>query len=78
MSTPRSLSVVPVSRSTLVTHLQVNMMLEIHLADQKLHAKSMAHELLRSIRIGIIMGHPHLVRLRAMMVHNATFWRHRL
>jgi hypothetical protein len=78
MNAPRYLPVAPVSRSICVAHSQVNIVLESHLMQQKLHAHLLAPELLRSMRIGILMGHPHLGRLRAMMAHNATFWRNRL
>ena len=78
MNAPRYLPVAPVSRSICVAHSQVNIVLESHLMQQKLHAHLLAPELLRSMRIGILMGHPHLRRLRAMIAHNATFWRNRL
>ena len=56
MNAPRYLPVAPVSRSICVAHSQVNIVLESHLMQQKLHAHLLAPELLRSMRIGIRDG----------------------
>ena len=70
MNAPRYLPVAPVSRSICVAHSQVNIVLESHLMQQKLHAHLLAPELLRSMRIGILMGHPHLSRPTALCTLN--------